>query len=227
MPKKDENVSDNFGPYKDEKSRLKAQDIKGNHKDMVNKCSDTRSRARIRRTFSDGLLGSKSLLSLKEVRFYEKKFPAGILISNIKYNYLRSQNDNLFYLFHNQLDYSLTHYFPESESIKGNVDKFLSDPLMTLHTKKLSYQNTDIWIEKLSEILQGISNNKWIKYKFEFQSGVTRMARREIVIYLQNMMRYLKILIKYLGFWHNQIFEPSYVYNENKEQIYNEIHIGK
>ena len=34
-------------------------------------------------------------------------------------------------------------------------------------TEKLSYQNADKWIEKLSDIPWGISNDKWIDYKFE------------------------------------------------------------
>ena len=40
-------------------------------------------------------------------------------------------------------------------------------------------------------------------------------------------MECLKFLIRHPGFWHNQTFEPSRVYNENEEQIYNEMHTGK
>ncbi len=43
---------------------------------------------------------------------------------------------------------------------KNNVDKFLSVPLIALLTKKLSYQNTNKWIEKVSEILLGLPNDK-------------------------------------------------------------------
>ena len=67
----------------------------------------------------------------------------GTPISNIKYDHPGSQNDNLFYPFHNQLDYALAHYFAESETTKGNVDKFLSNPLMAPLIKKLSHQNAD------------------------------------------------------------------------------------
>ena len=41
------------------------------------------------------------------------------------------------------------------------------------------------------------------------------------------MVRCLKLLIKHPSFWYNQIFEPFYIYNDNEEQIYNEIHISK
>ena len=53
------------------------------------------------------------------------------------------------------------------------------------------------------------------------------MARQEIAIYLQNVVRCLEFLMRHRRFWHNQIFEPSRVYNENEEQIYNEMHTGK
>ena len=36
-----------------------------------------------------------------------------------------------------------------------------------------------------------------------------------------------QIFNKVFGFLDNQIFEPSYVYNKNEEQVYNKIHIGK
>ncbi len=29
------------------------------------------------------------------------------------------------------------------------------------------------------------------------------------------------------GFWHNQTYEPSCIYNENERQIYNEMHTGE
>ena len=143
MPGEDDNASDNFGPYEDERSTPKAQDIEGDHRDSVGESSDTGSRARAGRTPQDGLLGSESSSSLTEVRFSEQEFPAGTPVSNIKYDHPGSQNDNLFYPFHNQLDYALVHYFAQSETTKDNVDKFLSDLLMAPLTEKLSYQNAD------------------------------------------------------------------------------------
>ena len=50
MPGEDDNASDNFGPYKDKGSTPEAQDIEGDHRDLVGKSSDTRSRARAGRT---------------------------------------------------------------------------------------------------------------------------------------------------------------------------------
>ena len=50
MPGEDDNASDNFGPYEDEGSTPEAQDIEGDHRDLVGKSSDTRSRARAGRT---------------------------------------------------------------------------------------------------------------------------------------------------------------------------------
>ena len=149
MPGEDDNASDNFGPYEDEGSIPEAQDIEGDHRDLVGESSDTRSRTRARRTLQDGLFGSESSSSLREVRFSEQEFPTGTPVSNIKYDHPGSQNDNLFYPFYNQLDYALAYYFAEFETTKGNVDKFLSDPLIAPLTKKLSYRNADEWIEKL------------------------------------------------------------------------------
>ena len=53
---------------------------------------------------------------------------------------------------------------------------------MALLTEKLSYQNAEKWIKKLSEIPWGIPNDKWIKHKFEHQNGIARMAGQEITI---------------------------------------------
>ena len=139
----DDNVSDNFGLYEDEKSIPEAQDIEKDHRDLVGKSSDSGSCAKEEYTSQDGLLGSESSSSLKEVRFNKQEFPAGTLVFNIKYDYLRSQNDNLFYPFYNQLDYILAHYFAESETTKGNINKFPSNSLMAPLTEKLSYQNAE------------------------------------------------------------------------------------
>ena len=134
------------------RAKSEAQDIERDHWDSISKSSDTGSCAKAGHISHDGLLRSESLFSLREVRFSEQKFPTGTPVSNIKFDYPGSQNDNLFYPFYNHLDYALAHYFAKSETTKGNTNKSLSNPLMTLLTEKPSYQNPDKWIEKLSEI---------------------------------------------------------------------------
>ncbi len=130
---------------------------------MVSESSDTRSRASdglSRCTLQAGLFGSESSSSLREVRFNDQEFAADTSISNIKYNHPGFQNNNPFYPFHDQLDYRLAKYFAESKTTKSNIDKFLSKPLMAPLIEKLSYQNADKWIEKLSEIPWDIPNDK-------------------------------------------------------------------
>lgn len=146
------------------------------------------------------LSASKLLSFLEEIRFSEQKFPADKLISDIKYYYLGFQKNNRFYRFKNQLDYTLINYFAESETIKDNIDRFLSNLLMVLLIKKLSYQNNNKWMKKLLEILLGICNNKWIKYKFKIESDEGRIVRQKIAISSENMVRCLKFLIRYSGF---------------------------
>ena len=89
------------------------------------------------------LLASESLFALREEWFSIHEFSADILISDKKYKYLRSKYKNSFYLFNDQLDYGIAHYFADSETTKGNMNKFLTDPLIALLTKKLSYKNAD------------------------------------------------------------------------------------
>ena len=143
MSGEDDNASDKFKSYKDEEFIPEAQDIEGYHRDLVGKSSDTRNHARIRRTPQDRLLKSKSSSSLKKIKFSDKEFPSGTLVSDIIYDHPVSQNNNLFYLFYNQLNYVLAYYFAESGTTQNNIDKFLSDLLMAPLTKKLSYQNID------------------------------------------------------------------------------------
>ena len=139
MQGKNDNISDNFGPYKDKESTSKTQDIEKNHRDLINKSSDDENYVRAGHTPEDGLLKSELSSFIREVRFSEQKFPTNIPVSNIKYDHLKSQNNNLFYPFHNQLDYTLAHYFAEFKAMKSNINKFLFDPLMAPFTKKLSY----------------------------------------------------------------------------------------
>lgn len=54
---------------------------------------------------------------------------------------------------------------------------------MILLIKKLSYQNSDKWIEMFSKTLQHISNDKWIKHKFELDNSVAKMPKQENLIY--------------------------------------------
>lgn len=144
-------ISNNFGSYENEKFTLEVQNIKRDYRNLVGKSSDTESRAKkslLGRTPQDELLGSELLSSLGEIKFSEQEFPVGILVSNIKYHFSRSQNDNLFYLFHDQLDYALAHYFAESKITKNNINKFLSELLMALLIQKSFYQKANKWIEK-------------------------------------------------------------------------------
>ena len=94
-------------------------------------------------------------------------------------------------------------------------------------TKKLLYQNADEWMEKLSKISWGILNDEKIEHKFELQSDVAGIARQKAAIYSQNVVGCLKFLMRHPGFWHNQTFEPSCVYNENEKQVYNKMYTSK
>lgn len=67
-------------------------------------------------------------------------FYTGIPILNKKYMYLGPKYKNSFYLFNDQLNYDLVHYFAKLEIIKGNRNKFLNKLLIGLLTKKLSYK---------------------------------------------------------------------------------------
>ena len=90
MTREDNNVLEKFGPYKDEESTLKEQEMEGDHTNLVGKSSNTGSRARnglSGHTPQAGLLANESLSSLREFRFSEQEFPAGKFISDIKYYY--------------------------------------------------------------------------------------------------------------------------------------------
>lgn len=77
----------------------------------------------LRRISQDWFLANKLSSFLREVKFSEQEFFTSIPISNIKYDYLRSKNNDFFYLINDELNYILAQYFVESEIIKSNVDK--------------------------------------------------------------------------------------------------------
>ena len=81
--------------------------------------------------------------NFRKVMFNESKFLIGISVLDTKYEHLESQKNNLFYPFNDQFNYVLANNFAESEIIKCNVDKFPSNLLMKLRTKKLLYCNAD------------------------------------------------------------------------------------
>lgn len=88
IPKKNDDISENFGSYEDEKSKLEEQDIKGDHKNSVGKSLDIESHAK--NGFSghmpqDGVHASELSSFLKDVSFGEQEFSTGEPLSNIKY----------------------------------------------------------------------------------------------------------------------------------------------
>ena len=102
---KDDDTLDYF-IYDNEKEYAlgkKRQDIKEDQRNLVGKSWDNKSVRNMlpKRPPQDGLHASELLSSLKEVWFSEQKFLAGTPVSNIKYNYLGSQNNNIFYPFNN------------------------------------------------------------------------------------------------------------------------------
>ena len=98
------------------------------------------------------LFASEFLSALREKWFNSHKFPAGTPISDKKYKHLESKYQNSFYHFNDQLNYGLAHYFAESETTKSDINKFLTDLLIALLIKRLSYKNPNKLIKKLLEI---------------------------------------------------------------------------
>lgn len=76
----------------------KEQSIEENLKNLVGKnlVNENVKNRLFERISQDRLFASELTLSLKEIRFSEREFSASKPISNIKYHYLRSQNNNLF-----------------------------------------------------------------------------------------------------------------------------------
>lgn len=130
---KNDNASKNFGPHKNKKSILKEQEIKRDYRNLKGKSLDTKSCTRdglLGHTFQARFLASESLSSLKEIRFDKPEFSAIKFILNIKYHQPRSLDNNLFYLFNNQLDDALANFFAKFKIRKNDVKRFLSNLLI-------------------------------------------------------------------------------------------------
>ena len=103
IARKNDNVSNNFGLYKNEKIALKKSDIEKDKIKLVSESLDIESHIRHilwERICQDQLYGSKLLSSLRKFRFNDQEFIAGTLVFNIKYHYPIFQIVNTFYLFH-------------------------------------------------------------------------------------------------------------------------------
>ena len=102
MPREDDDASENFEPNEDEKFTLKEQEMEGDQSSSVGKNLNTESRTRdglLGHTFQARLFASESSSSLRKVMFSKQEFPTSKPISDINYDYLGSQNDNVFYPF--------------------------------------------------------------------------------------------------------------------------------
>lgn len=93
-------------------------------------------------------------------------------------------------------------------------------------TKKLSYRNVDERMEKLSTISQEISDNKQTKHKFQLESGIDKIVSQNLSIQSRNMINCLGFFMGHLGIQENQIYQSSYIYNQNDDWVYNEMHRG-
>ena len=205
------------------KERIRPADINNNEKSIKPADLNKQRPATPNWRPQNGLL-SESSSTFKEVTFSESEFPAGTPVSDTQYEHPGSQNNNPFYPFNDQLDYALAHYFAESETTKRNVDRFLTNPLMKPITEKLSYRNADEWIEKLSDIPWGIPDDKWTEHKFELESGVEKIAGQNLTIQSRNVIDCLRFFIGHPGFWENQTYQLSRIYNQNDDRVYNEMH---
>lgn len=81
-------------------------------------------------------------------------------------------------------------------------------------------------MKKLLEISWGILEDKLIEHKFEIENGVSKIFGQKIAIQSKNVVSYIKFFMVYLSFQYNQTYELYHIYNQNKNQVYNEMHIG-
>lgn len=82
-------------------------------------------------------------------------------------------------------------------------------------TKKFLYCNVDEQIEKLSTIPWKIPDNKWTEHKFELESSIDKIAKQNLSIQSHNMIDYLRFFLGHPGFWENQTYQLSHIYNQN------------
>ena len=120
----------------------KPANIGNNKKDIRSAGINKQKLATLNWTPPNGLL-SKLLSTFKKVTFSESKFLAGTPVFDTQYEHLGSHNNNLCYHLNDQLDYTLAHYFVKGETLKCNVNRFLTNLLIKPITKQLSYCNAD------------------------------------------------------------------------------------
>lgn len=128
MPRKNDNASDYFDLYKNEKTTPKAQNIEKDYRGLVGKSLNSGSPAKdsLSECSSQNRLFASELSSFfRKIRYNEHEFSADKPISDIKYYYPNFQNNNPFYLFNNQLDYVLATSFVKSKTTKGKINQFL------------------------------------------------------------------------------------------------------
>ncbi len=176
----EEDVS--LGTSNNDEEKIKPVDITGND-DKNSRPTDIDKQRPTTPNWTpwNGLL-SKSSWNFREVMFSESEFPVDTPVLDTRYVHPENWSSNLFYPFNDPLDYILIHYFAKLKITKRNIDNFLSNLLMKSIIEKLSYHNTDKWMEKLSVILWRIPDNKWNKYKLELESSIDKIVGKSLTI---------------------------------------------
>ena len=58
------------------------------------------------------------------------------------------------------------------------------------------------------------------------ESGVDNIAGHNLTIQSRNVIDCLRFFMGHPGFWENQIYQPSCIYNQKDDRVYNEMHTG-
>ena len=115
------------------KEKIRPADINNNKEDIKLVDIDKQRQPTPNWRFQNKLLNESSF-TFREATFSESQFPTGTPVLDTQYEHLRSQNNNPFYPFNNQLDYTFGYYFAELETTKYNIDRFFTKLLMNLIT---------------------------------------------------------------------------------------------
>ena len=141
------------------KKRIRPTDMHSDKENIRPTCINKQ-----RQATSHWILWNKLLSELsstfKRVTFSKSEFLTGTPISDTRYKHFENQNNNPFYSFNGQHDYTLAHYLANLETTKCNFYKFLTNLLMKHNTQNLLYHNTNKLIEKVFTILWEVPDSK-------------------------------------------------------------------
>ena len=136
--------------------------------------------------------------------------------------------DAAYWPFISATDYSLAHWFVETDCSQGDVDRFFQSKDLAPLQQFSSFRNAKQWLAQLEKIPYGIPGDNFRERAITVNLEPNQATDRKYYYYHRDIMKVIKLLIGHSGFADNLHYAPVQQWNSdgdgNKVRAYNNMH---